>query len=254
LTQLDIATILSYMTYSAEKNHLYPLQDKILAKVYAHQNDWGIPGVILCGGTALARCYLKHRISYDLDFFVPRHFSVQRFLQKSGKDGLILDDISIEDGDKYVTQVHAYTIINKEQIKLSFVQDVFDGMWNTVDINNIRTEEIQGLYHRKLRTVTGSGHGDQTQGARQNARDLFDLYALHKSVEPLSEFIKKGNQHGVNLPVAPFCANIIAMPWLELMEEFDRLVISDEYSNISFFREIRNTLVDEAIVLQKEGV
>jgi len=242
------------MTYNTEKESLYPLQDQLMAKVFEHQHDWGIPDVILCGGTALARCYLHHRISYDLDFFIPHPFSVQRFLQKSGKDGLILDNIAIEEGGKYVTQIHADTTINNEQIKVSFVEDVFEGMWNTVDVNNIRTEEIQGLYHRKLRTVTGSGHGEQTQGGRQNARDLFDLYALHKSVESISKFIKKSNQHGANLPVAPFCANIIAMPWMELMDEFDRLVISSEYSNISFFSEIRNTLVNEVLTLQKEGV
>ena len=242
------------MSFKAEKDRLYPLQDKMLAKVFEHQKEWDIPGVILCGGTALARCYLHHRISYDLDFFIPHHFSVERFLQKSGKGGMTLEDISSEEGDTYVTQVHAYTKIDKERIKLSFIEDVFEGMWKPVKIGNIFTEEIQGLYHRKLRTITGSGHGEQTRGGRQNARDLFDLYALHKSVEPLSKFIKGINRHGANFPVAPFCANILAMPWMELMEEFDRLVIADKFSDVSFFKEIRNTLVDEVIVLQKEGV
>jgi len=242
------------MTYEAEKDILYPLQDKILTKVFEHQHDWGITGVILDGGTALARCYLHHRISYDLDFFVPHHFSIDRLLQKSGKKGLILDNISIEDGDKYVTQVHAYSEINNERLKLSFIEDVYEGMWDTVDMNGIHTEEIQGLYHRKLRTITGSGFGEQTQGARQNARDLFDLYVLHKSVDHIARFIKQANQHGANMPVAPFCANIISMPWMDLIDEFDRLVVSDEYSHINFFREIRDTLVNEAITLQKEGV
>lgn len=244
---------MSYMTYEAEKSDLYPLQDQVLAKVVEHQKEWGIPNVILCGGTALARCYLHHRISFDLDFFVPGHFSAERLLQKAGKGGLILQDASVEEGDKYVTQIHAYTKVNKELIKLSFIEDVYEGMWKTLDVNGIWTEEIPGLYHRKLRTVTGSGFGEQTQGARQNARDLFDLYVLHKSVESISKFIKRINRDGANLPVAPFCANIIAMPWMDLLTEFDRLVISENYSNIDFYREIRNTLVDEAIVLQKEG-
>ncbi|MEK7680250.1 MAG: nucleotidyl transferase AbiEii/AbiGii toxin family protein [Deltaproteobacteria bacterium] len=30
--------------------------------------------MILIGGTALARCYLQHRASYDLDFFVNARF------------------------------------------------------------------------------------------------------------------------------------------------------------------------------------
>ncbi len=240
------------MTYFSETSDLYPLQDQILAKVFEHQNEWGIPNVILCGGTALARCYLDHRISYDLDFFIPSHFSAERLLQKAGRSGLILVDATVEEGDKYVTQIHAYTKVNRELIKLSFIEDVYEGMWNSININGIQTETVQGLYHRKLRTVTGSGHGEQTQGSRQNARDLFDLYVLHKSVEPISKFIKQINRGGANLPITPFCANIITMPWMDLMEEFDRLVISDEYSNTDFFREIRVTLVDEAIALQKD--
>lgn len=241
------------MTYEAEKSSLYPLQDQVLAKVFRRQKDWGIPNVVLCGGTALARCYLQHRISFDLDFFVPGHFSAERLLQKSGKDGLILQDAVIEQEDKYVTQVHAYTKVNEELIKLSFIEDVYEGMWKMLDVHGIRTEELPGLYHRKLRTVTGSGFSEQTQGARQNARDLFDLYVLHKSVESISKFIKRINRDGANLPVAPFCANIITMPWMDLMAEFDRLVISENYSNIDFYREVRNTLVEEAIILQKEG-
>ncbi len=43
--------------------------------------------VILAGGTALARCYLQHRASYDLDFFVNTRFDppvIQRRLSGDG--------------------------------------------------------------------------------------------------------------------------------------------------------------------------
>lgn len=44
---------------------LYPLQDKVLKIIDA----LGTP-FYLTGGTALSRCYLHHRYSDDLDFFV----------------------------------------------------------------------------------------------------------------------------------------------------------------------------------------
>ncbi|MHB8140787.1 MAG: nucleotidyl transferase AbiEii/AbiGii toxin family protein [Vulcanimicrobiaceae bacterium] len=52
----------------AERSHyestIYPLQDRILA-VAAEYGD----ALVLTGGTALARLYLRHRYSDDLDFF-----------------------------------------------------------------------------------------------------------------------------------------------------------------------------------------
>ena len=53
-------------TYYLDK--LYPFQDKILKLVEQLDLDF-----YLTGGTALGRCYLNHRYSDDLDFFVNRH-------------------------------------------------------------------------------------------------------------------------------------------------------------------------------------
>ena len=47
---------------------IYPFQDKILQAVEAANLDF-----YLTGGTALGRCYLGHRYSDDLDFFVNDH-------------------------------------------------------------------------------------------------------------------------------------------------------------------------------------
>jgi len=44
---------------------LYPLQDKVLQTVDNLKTPF-----YLTGGTALSRCYLQHRYSDDLDFFV----------------------------------------------------------------------------------------------------------------------------------------------------------------------------------------
>jgi len=44
---------------------LYPFQDKVLGEIQSVKTDF-----YLTGGTALGRCYLNHRYSDDLDFFV----------------------------------------------------------------------------------------------------------------------------------------------------------------------------------------
>ena len=50
------------------QNKLYPFQDKVLKTMDSLDVDF-----YLTGGTALGRCYLGHRYSDDLDFFVNNH-------------------------------------------------------------------------------------------------------------------------------------------------------------------------------------
>jgi len=52
---------------------LYPLQDKILDIIEQLSLDF-----YLTGGTALSRCYLQHRYSDDLDFFVNGHMEFKK--------------------------------------------------------------------------------------------------------------------------------------------------------------------------------
>ena len=52
-----------YETFYIEK--LYPLQDKVLRLINSLATNF-----YLTGGTALSRCYVKHRYSDDLDFIV----------------------------------------------------------------------------------------------------------------------------------------------------------------------------------------
>jgi hypothetical protein len=84
-------------------------------------------------------------------------------------------------------------------------------------------ESVEGLYHRKLRTVSGSGNSDLPTDGRQAARDLFDLLMLDQMVEPIPTFVKKINQHGANFPVKAFLAGIAAMPWIAMMDEFEQI-------------------------------
>lgn len=237
---------MSYMTID-----LHKVQDALLTQVFRNLDQFRIPNTLLAGGTALARYYLQHRVSYDLDFFVPARFSPDWLAVLLGKAGITLNDVQMEQDGSYAHQLHGYANgPSGEPVKVSFVEDVYEGMWPTVKFGEVVTEEIGGLYHRKLRTVTGSGYGKETKGARQTARDLFDLYVLSKEIKPINEFVEEINEHGANFPQDAFCANLLSMPWMDLMEEFDRLERLAPYEEITLMRDVKGELAGEALRLQ----
>lgn len=232
------------------KLDIYKAQDVVLKKVFANLDQLGIPQCILAGGTALAKFYLHHRVSYDLDFFVAGKFSTERLLVQLSKAGIVMHDVQIEEGGSFVTQLHGYTDSPGSIIKISFVEDVYEGMWPTKSFNHVITEKVEGLYHRKLRTISGSGYGKETKGARQTARDLFDTFVLSKKVKPLHSFVEEINAAGANFPQDAFCANIFSMSWMDLMDEFDRLERLPPYDSTTFMKDVREELVNGAIQIQ----
>lgn len=221
---------------------LYSRQDKILKKVF--DNEGAIfPGarVILVGGTALARCYLKHRISYDLDFFVNARFDPTIVQRRLSGEGVPLKTVEMVNEPAYAAQLHGMADVSGELLRVSVVEDFYADMFPVRSVSGIRTETIEGLYHRKLRTITGSG-GKTTQtgrtapaGGRQTARDLFDLYVLSNEVKPLMEFVRTINKHGAALPEALLISGLRAIRWMELMDEFEMLVPTEKYAGIKAF-------------------
>ena len=89
----------------------------------------------------------------------------------------------------------------------------------------LKSECIEGgLYHRKIRTVSGMFLKDgRIQHGRQTARDLFDLYILGQEVKSLSVFIEHINQHVANIPLDVMMRGILTMPWIDLLDEFEKL-------------------------------
>jgi len=231
---------------------LYNAQDILLEKVFSNLDALEIPNCILAGGTALARYYLHHRVSYDLDFFIGGDFSPERLATKLGATGIILSDLRMEQDSRWVTQLHANALLEDEMIKVSFVADIYEGMWNKVTQSGVITESIEGLYHRKLRTLSGNlTPQGKAQGGRQTARDLFDLFVLNREIKPIHQFINDINQHGANFPVDALCAQLIAIPWMDLISEFDNLERLTPFDRgIYFMRDIKESLIQEALTLQ----
>jgi len=218
---------------------LYACQDLVMAKVFGsraalfHETD-----IILAGGTALSRCYLHHRISYDLDFFVSRRFDPQLIMRRLKSEGIFLFETETESDPNFVSQLLGLVEEGGEEIKISFVEDVYSDMFPAKNIEGIPTETIEGLYHRKVRTLSGAGETISSigrsiiQGGRQTARDLFDLYVLGNEVKSLVDFINEVNSHGANIPEIAVESGIKRMPWIDLMDEFETLEVADRYKGL----------------------
>lgn len=183
--------------------------------------------LMLCGGTALARAYLHHRISYDLDFFVDGQFGPDRLAVALGKLGIKLDNVQIESGGRFVHQLVGFSPLGDVRLKVSFIEDSYAGMFPRMPMPfgqvSFMTESIEGLYHRKLRTVSGSGNSDKPTDGRQAARDLFDLFMLDRMVHKIPVFVQEINQNGANFPAKAFVAGLAAMPWINMMDEFAQM-------------------------------
>ena len=206
---------------------LYQAQEQFLLKM-GNIKPLGFK-LMLCGGTALARVYLHHRVSYDLDFFVDGQFDPERLAVQLGQLGNNLEDIQLEVGGRFVHQLVGYTQIAEVRLKISFIEDGYAGMFPSgvmpIGQANFMIESVEGLYHRKLRTVSGSGNANAPTDGRQAARDLFDLWMLDRMIQPMPAFVKVINQQGANFPQKAFLAGLASMPWIAMMDEFEQMDI-----------------------------
>jgi len=222
---------------------LYDKQDTLLKKIFENESIiFPGAGVILAGGTALARCYLQHRVSYDLDFFVNTRFDPIVIQRRLVGVGVTLKMVESALDPMFAAELHGTVDVEGEPLKVSFVEDIYAEMFPVKTCSGIRTETVEGLYHRKLRTITGSGEGRVSStgrrvsvGARETARDLFDLYVLSNEVRPLMKFVREINKHGANLPEALLLGGIRKIRWKELMDEFEMLERAEKYEGLTLF-------------------
>jgi len=221
-------------------NALYKRQDKVLKKVFDNE-ALIFPGAraILAGGTALARCYLRHRVSYDLDFFVNSGFAPIVIQRRLFGAGVRLNMVEVVNDPMFAAQLHGKVDVDGAPLRVSIVEDIYADMFPENTVHGIRTETIEGLYHRKLRTITGSGDGRASStgraehvGARHTARALFDLFVLSNEIKPLMEFVRKINEHGAAVPEALLISGLGKVRWMELMDEFDMLEKADKYAGL----------------------
>jgi len=96
---------------------LYPLQDKILDVIEQLKLDF-----YLTGGTALSRCYLQHRYSDDLDFFV----NGQKDFKKQGSTAIeaLKRHWKCDVAATSDTFIRVFIELERITLKIDFVNDV----------------------------------------------------------------------------------------------------------------------------------
>ena len=241
------------MSDGTKQEVLYPLQEAVLARLQA-MGDSQFNQSKLCGGTALSRCWMGHRLSYDLDFFLPHGFKAADMAAALKKSGITYETRDLVDDPRKANQLHGYALHGEQRLKVSFVEDAYFETFPSVDkpFGNltVRTEEIPGLYHRKLRTVAGSGaDGDSFEGGRQKARDLFDLHVLSSSLMPIRDFMAA---LPYSFPSDAFDNGLANMPWLELMDELGEIVCDQEWiraKDMSFLQDALYAQIGASSVL-----
>jgi hypothetical protein len=225
---------------------LYLLQESVVVQLQ-NMHDDQLTHAKLCGGTALARCWLDHRISYDLDYFFPEGFNASKLAVALKNARIDYEVQDLVDDPHKANQLHGYVTLGGQRLKVSFVEDAYFGLFPPLQVpfgsTAVRTEPVEGIYHRKLRTVSGQAtQGDSVQGGRQTARDLFDLYVLSQTVMPLRPFMQS---LPYAFPAAAFDNGLACMPWFELMDELQEIVCAPQWGQAKDIEFLQNALYSQ---------
>ncbi len=145
-------------------NKLYPLQDRVLEKISSTDNNF-----YLTAGTALSRCYLNHRYSEDLDFFVNddnRYSAYIKNIQQVLSKFFNLEVIRKEE------RFTRFLIDNSEvQLKLEFINDVpfYLGEKNTFTLFK-RVDNLSNILSNKITAIAD----------RDEPKDFADILCIYE--------------------------------------------------------------------------
>ena len=183
-------------------DRIYPLQDKVLKAVESADLDF-----YLTGGTALGRCYLGHRYSDDLDFFVNDH---KKFKKKCGS---VVDALKnnwkcdIETTSS--SFVRLFVIEKNVSLKIDFVNDipVHFGTFNHTDIFH-RVDNWRNILSNKLCALS-----------RLEAKDMADiLFLAYQYDVEWEELLNEARAKDLWVEPLEVCRLIHTFP-LRLLEE-----------------------------------
>lgn len=177
-------------------NRAEKAQDKILGILANKIDDF-----YLLGGTALAKYYLHHRLSEDLDFFTQdfdyrRIWKIKELLSSAVKKPLEVVKERIKLGEMVRLCIYYVPLGKKEGLKIDFVEDIVKPLKKYQKINGINVMSLEDIYLRKIHAVTGTQPqidltGRKMHFGRQEAKDFYDLYFLSHTFRNLSDFALK---------------------------------------------------------------
>lgn len=200
-----------------------------------------LEGFYLAGGTALSVYYFHHRESLDLDFFTQNFQKAEIKKIIDVLSGLGKDIKSIaEQNKKNMVRMAIYTLrLNgKESLKIDFVEDYLKTINRPKIINGIPVLSLEDIYLRKIYTITGSAEAideigrKKTLGARQEAKDFFDLFCLSTVFLPIYKFAGK------------YCNSVQKESLVRWFRTYDRMNIKSGLMELKTNKEIDYKLIE----------
>jgi predicted nucleotidyltransferase component of viral defense system len=177
-------------------NRVEQAQDKILGILAGEIDDF-----YLLGGTALAKYYLHHRLSEDLDFFTQNFDyrliqAIKELLSAAVKKPLEVIRERVKAGKMVRLCIYYVPLGKNHGMKIDFVEDIVKPVKEFQRINGINVMSLEDIYLRKIHAVTGTQPqidltGRKTHFGRQEAKDFYDLYFLSHTFRNLSDFALK---------------------------------------------------------------
>jgi len=168
-----------------EQEILTENQKKVIDAIAGEPN---LKNFYLSGGTALAACYLGHRFSDDLDFFVfeePDRIFLQSFAEKLKE----IIGANRFDYEKLYDRNQFYFEIGKEELKLEFTKYPFKQLSETIKWEGINVDSLRDIAANKLMVMLD----------RFDPKDFFDLYFLLQEFK-LTE-VKKDAEKKFNVKI-----------------------------------------------------
>jgi len=141
---------------------IYKVQDSVLPLIAPLIGDF-----YLTGGTALARFYLNHRYSDDLDFFTHRNTEFQKKVREIFE--LLKLHYTIEENTTVLSTDFIRINISKETtLKMEFVNDIAYRWGNTILTQHIAVDNIANILANKLTALV----------SRDEPKDVFDIVSI----------------------------------------------------------------------------
>ncbi|MBI4715903.1 MAG: nucleotidyl transferase AbiEii/AbiGii toxin family protein [Nitrospirae bacterium] len=148
------------------ENPILTREQKDLLRLFAHSPL--SPLYYLSGGTALSACYLRHRLSEDLDFFTEQEVnaeSVLAFLKT------IPSVRQIRYERKYDRKIFLLEYSTETSLKVEFTKYPFDRIFPLETFGDVRVDGVMEILLNKLIAMTD----------RRDPKDYADVYAIRQT-------------------------------------------------------------------------
>lgn len=225
---------------------LYQVQEDLYQKISENLSDYDIR---LIGGTALSRCYLNHRISFDIYISInpDDRIALKKILALTQIPNVTLLNTSALNDKNYSFSFFRYRQSNLN-VEFSVVEDrmfqYYEPSTQVMGNTQVNTVTLKTLYLNKIRTIAG----DMPGFARQKLRDVFDVFVLSKECSPISDFLVEIEQKIPFLCQDRFYENLSSMPWYDFFSE--KIFAIGKWQNFEEIDKLSNALYAEASMEQ----